>query len=444
MRQKLTLLYILLVILFSCKKESDYKKVDKKINISNTDFLNSYGIYSLKENELITEESFLDLAKKMLPNFQHYTTRNERRTTLGYYFETIDSLQGVLTPPDPSYLLGYGRGISSEQQELLKNATKMAGFTFYGPKEKAKEAQRKINEMMLAVSLEGNYIIVDFGTLEYFSSTAWKRRRLDNYNQQPYNVMDQILIKVLDTPEGNCRAVTFGMEKFCLPDISISNLDCANPNKYTDLLLAVSQSISERPEITADSTITINVEKIKNPRWKSYFSKITIPNQKDMTIKLTKIQPKYGDKNNTQFEILSGDPETSLTTLTSKLFNDASTLGFVTQGDELLKASKEARKKLPLLKKKFNAQQLKENFLLLKAPFLNDYKKKEWMWVEIVEWNDSEIRGKLYNESPNMSNLKKGIMVSINESDVFDYITKNEDGSIDGNETENYIKPSKK
>ncbi len=74
-------------------------------------------------------------------------------------------------------------------------------------------------------------------------------------------------------------------------------------------------------------------------------------------------------------------------------------------------------------------------FIQVKAPFLTPDGSREWMWVEILSWQGTRIKGLLKNEPYNIPSLKGGSEVVVNQEDVFDYIRKLPDGSSSGNET---------
>jgi len=434
---------ILLLIIFfaSCnsKTKSDYQTLNKKIDLRNDNFLNSFGIYALDQEKLITKKEFDYLISERLPHYKKYKIRNERRNELGYYIDKIDFLEGVLTPPKLDYLSQYGYGITPLQKKQLTDAKNIFVITFYGSNESVKREQEQIQKFIHMISTDKQYVIVDFGTLEYFTPKSWEERRLNNYKMIPYDIANQVLIKINKTDKNKCRAITFGMGKFCLPDISISNFTCDEYNKYRNLLKFVAQRLSENYTIGKDSTLAINLKDIKNKKWNSHYSSIENSLDKVETIKLGLATLKNGDKYNQQLEILKSEKGVEIEVLINQLFN-YNEVNYVSHTGKILEISKKARKKLPELKHSFNTKTLVDNFLLVKAPFIVKDKKREWMWVKIKEWNDdSTIKGVLYNSSKNSTYLKEGVIISIHEKDIFDYIYKDKNGHYIGNETEKYL-----
>lgn len=432
-------LFILALIITSCKKNTYYKISDANLNTSilNPNFMNSIGIYSLSGQTLITEKEFEESAKKHLPNYVRYKTRNLRRNELGYYIKKIDTLSGLLTPPKVDYLNTQENDLSAIEKLRFQKCETIFAITFYGSNHNAQNEQEKIQKFINNIVAKKDFVIVDFGTLEYFNYRSWHKRRVENIKISPKNIIDQIVINIQEFEKDKCRVVTFGMEKFCLPDISISNFPCNKFKEYRNLLILATQSLAENRSINKDSILTISSNAIKNKKWKDYFSKVEKLKPNQNTIKLKSRKPLIGDKNNTQLEIVKNN--TPIAELVNQLSKVIQPITYVSHNKTLLETSKKAKKKLPILKSQFNTGLLKDNFLLLKAPFLYENVKKEWIWVKILEWKNTAIIGTLYDSSIHNNNLKKGHMVIINEEEVFDYITLNDDNSIEGNETEKFI-----
>ncbi|MFW5739820.1 MAG: DUF2314 domain-containing protein [Myxococcota bacterium] len=73
---------------------------------------------------------------------------------------------------------------------------------------------------------------------------------------------------------------------------------------------------------------------------------------------------------------------------------------------------------------------------MVKAPFKTASGGNEWMWVEVISWQGSTIRGVLQNVPYDMPGLKQGARVEVEESAIFDYIYTSSDGGQVGNETD--------
>src|SRR6185436_16808975 len=73
--------------------------------------------------------------------------------------------------------------------------------------------------------------------------------------------------------------------------------------------------------------------------------------------------------------------------------------------------------------------------LLVKGPFKTTSGENEWMWVEVVRWQGSTIRGVLMNDPTQVPGLKAGAEVEVPVASVFDYLHTLPDGGTEGNET---------
>ena len=123
----------------------------------------------------------------------------------------------------------------------------------------------------------------------------------------------------------------------------------------------------------------------------------------------------------------------------SRLFGWEDSISYVKHNQLILEASEEARKKLPGLRKDFNAGLAPGEFIQVKAPFKTPDDGTEWMWVEVMNWDGNTITGLLKNEPYNIPDLKGGSEVVVNQDEVFDYIRTYPDGTSEGNETSTLI-----
>jgi|GEM_PF-2783598 len=429
-------IFISLFLLNSCKDTAEYEKQESVVDISTPNFMLSYGLYSLNKKHQLTFSIVDSIAQTHLTDYTKFATRNKRRNKKGYFIESKTNLKGILSPPNESYLKHYGKGLNTDQKSLLKNSNGMVIITFYGNNNSIVEEQNRITRFLNLLISDNNTILVDLGTIEYFNKKTWQKRRVAPFYAKPVDIMTQVLVKV-DSTKGNlCRVTTFGMEKFCLPDITISSISCASSSTYVDLIMGVAQTLSENRTTHKDSTLELHLSNLKNKTWKTYFSQNKFKSITKTTVQLSNTPPKIGDKNNLQLalEFKDNKIKNALNLIALK----KSDLRFSTQKKALIDLSNKAKSELPEVKQKFHEHELPDDFLLLKAPFVSK-KVKEWIWVEVLEWNDETIKGKLYSSSTYTSHLTKGVIVRIDQNEVFDYIYKNKDGEFIGNKTEEFL-----
>ena len=126
---------------------------------------------------------------------------------------------------------------------------------------------------------------------------------MNNFYGEHKNVLGQITIHLYRENEF-CRAVTLGMDKFCLPDISVKDISCRNQNSFASLINAAVQTLFENQIINEDSSLIIDLLKIKNDDVRNQLTADLKVNAKKITeIKLKKVIPEEGDNINTQFLI---------------------------------------------------------------------------------------------------------------------------------------------
>ncbi|MEL6344228.1 MAG: DUF2314 domain-containing protein [Myxococcota bacterium] len=89
------------------------------------------------------------------------------------------------------------------------------------------------------------------------------------------------------------------------------------------------------------------------------------------------------------------------------------------------------------IRQRFAAGLSPDEMLWVKAPFDGPQGRTEWMWVEVQQWrSDGLIIGPLTSTPRLSTDLKRGDVVAVDSSTVFDYLWKREDGTRAGNTTQ--------
>jgi uncharacterized protein YegJ (DUF2314 family) len=57
------------------------------------------------------------------------------------------------------------------------------------------------------------------------------------------------------------------------------------------------------------------------------------------------------------------------------------------------------------------------------------------MWVEVTKWHEKEIEGLLASDPHYVKSLRAGSRVRVKLADIYDYIFRKADGTLEGNET---------
>ena len=436
---------ITVLLILSCSSGNNKKdKIKKEVLVLNRTFTTSIGIYFL-DKDSISIERFKNETKNILPGFSLSDSLIDSITHDSYYIKYIKNPFRDFTPPDTNYLKHAGRNLTKLEMIELQNAVGALSVIFFGTKENVIEKQKKISELINIVSEGRNVIIADYNTIECLNTNSWRTNRVDNFYGEHKDITSQITIHLYRENEF-CRAVTLGMDKFCLPDISIKDISCNDQNSFGNLINAAAQTLFENQIIYEDSSLLIDLLKIKNDYVKNQLAADLKANaKKTAEIKLKSVIPEEGDNSNTQFLIVFKDakyssPQEEQNELLASLFGMEESVTYTNHDSEILEASEKAKLRLPELQTRFNKGLEPGYSILIKAPFKTDNGDREWMWVEITKWKNEFITGILQNEPSEIAQLKAGSIVKANEKDVFDYMLYKPDGTYEGNETGQILK----
>ena len=422
------------LLMLSCSSKNK-----KEVLILNKTCTTSIGIYFI-DKDTISIERFNNKARVIIPDFNLSDSLIDSITHDAYYIKYIKNPSQDFPPPDTNYLRHTGNNLTTQEKLMVQNAVGALSVTFFGTKENIIEKQKKISELIDSVSEGRSVIIADYNTFEFFNPSSWKVNRVNNFYGEHKNVLGQITIHLYRENEF-CRAVTLGMDKFCLPDISVKDISCRNQNSFASLINAAVQTLFENQIINEDSSLIIDLLKIKNDDVRNQLTADLKVNAKKITeIKLKTVIPEEGDNINTQFLIVFknakySSPQEEQNEILKTLFGTEESLSYTDHNSELLEASEKAKLRLPELKTRFNKGLEPGYSILIKVPFKTDDGGREWMWVEIIKWGNESIAGILQNDPHKIAKLKAGIIVKANEKDVFDYILYKPDGTYEGNET---------
>jgi uncharacterized protein YegJ (DUF2314 family) len=417
--------------LFSCHSS-------QPISVLNETSLNNLSIYFLS-GDTVDKKAIEKLAKEKFPDFKNFVTILPTYKSNAYSI-TLQKAAADVAPPTVSALQYFGKGLSDDQKLKLQNYSQALAISFLSVSKDVYDVQLRISRFIDELVKNKDVVIFDGNTYDWCSPEWWTNNRVNNFQGEVKDITSQISVPIYRT-EGYCRAVTMGMNKFCLPDISISNFPCSNQNTFGSIVNAVVQTLAENPNISADSTLTIDLNSIKNSTVKAFLlSDIIQPAKLTAILKLKQVVPEEGDADNIQLMIAFEDPAYSSPQeeqqkIVSDLFGASDSVINVTHDEAIGQASKKACERLPELRKLFNKGLEPGYSILVKAPFKIEEGRREWMWVEITKWPENTITGILQNDAFEIENLKAGAIVTVNEKDIFDYILNKPDGTMEGNET---------
>ncbi len=353
---------------------------------------------------------------------------------------TTEKVQEEYTPPDLEFIKYFGRGLTTQQAEQLQESRYVIIMDFAHGKEHVWQALKNANRIVAELATRSGGLLWDEENREVFTPEEWKKRRVESWAVSIPDISDFITIHSYKSGE-YVRAITLGMAKFGLPDVVVEDFAWSNNRDMGHLINLFCQAMAEGAVIETTGEYDLDIHKIKNSEVREYQIKYLYPNATGTAqLALKKGIWEEGDPNNRLIEIGFGrypgrDVHARQTKLVDTLFGSQDDVTHVEHTDELLAASQRAREKLPILQKRFNEGLEPGGYILVKAPFKVPDGGNEWMWVEITEWKENNIRGVLNNEPFYIPTLHAGQVVEIKQEDVFDYLERHPDGTEEGNET---------
>ena len=343
-------------------------------------------------------------------------------------------------PPGLESLRYSGEGLSAEQASALQETEAVLVLMFAHPESHAWTAMHDALKLTEALARKSGGLIYDGETRQIFTPEVWQAVRLDNWTSGVPDISKQITIHAYNNDEF-VRAVTLGMRKFGLPDVTVEEFPWSEQRSVGNFINLFIQAEAEGFVSPDVQTCRLDVHSIQN----QIVREKTVRSLKEnslgkIVVKLRKTEPEEGDAENRlfalEFDDYPGpDAHARRDAALGELFGWEDEVNPVRHNEELLAKSEEARKSLPALREKFTKGLDPGEFLQVKAPFATPDDGKEWMWVEISAWADGKIMGLLRNEPFNIPDLHAGQVVEVLEADVFDYLHTLPDGSTEGNET---------
>ena len=421
------------------KKDSQIQEL-ATTSILGKQFYAPYCIYLLDEKNAITVDEIKNLASKYLPEYKLVDSLSDKIGSGEYIIEWSSDPENEYPAPDLDYLSHTAHGLTDHEMNQLQSPFAAVLIAFSGTNKNVLNDQVAINQLISSLIQKSSAIVMDYTTYESFNSKSWEEDRASNFNETNQDITSQFTIHLYRENEF-CRAVTLGLGKFCLPDISIQNLSCRNEKSFGSLINLICQTMLERPVIRVDTTMVVDITALMNDSVKTRLINSLGENAtKSALINLSLVEPQQGDAYNTQYEIVftnrnySSEQEEQ-EVLISRVFGSTDQIEYVNHDEKILQASQRAKEKLPYLRSMFTDGLEPGYSILLKGPFETDKGGREWMWIEVTAWTDDSIKGILQNDPYEISGLSAGSIVSINQNDVFDYILYLPDGSTEGNET---------
>ncbi len=272
-----------------------------------------------------------------------------------------------------------------------------------------------------------------------YSREAWRHKKVDTWIDGLPDIRAQINMHAYRNPD-LVRIITLGMRKFNLPDLEITGVFSGNSRSAGNTINYIAQHLLENPRENAFQ-FTLKLADLKH----SDLRKDALSNPMEgakgqIDIELVEGEWEEGDPEN--IIALVTFPNIEATTVTerqsiafSTLYGSTDEIQQVRSGNaEITAASKRARASFLTLKPHFEKGLEPNERLIVKYGFpVND--SNEYMWIEVLKWEKSQLEGILLNDSYYDEKLREGKRVKIPADEIFDYLHYKPDGTEEGNET---------
>jgi uncharacterized protein YegJ (DUF2314 family) len=360
----------------------------------------------------------------------------------------VEDVAQSYAPPDAQSLSYVGRGLTQRQSEALGRSREALRLRFRVPRDSTFAALRASCRLVSDVARRTGGLVWDEETREVYAPDAWDEERLEPWAAGSVpDVSRHITIHSYRDDE-YLRAITLGMLKFGLPDLVVTGFAQSNSTQVGHLLNLTGQAFVEGAAPAGE--MTLRLADIRHPDVRKRQQDDLKPNAKaEVVVQLRDAKPDEGDPANQLLEIgFDGYPGPDVRArqdlLLATFFGWEDKVSNVNHDEALLAASRRARDQLPAMRAIVEGGLQPGQLLMVKAPFAKPDGGNEWMWVEVVSWRGGLIRGVLANEPFEVTGLKAGQDVEVQERDVFDYLLRNADGTQQGNETSRLIEEQEK
>ena len=398
------------------------------------------AIYLPEFKKQTTESQIPKEAAAKLPSFKLVDALAKELDSPQILIELLNDVQTAYKPPSLQMIEYFGRGLSKAQALDIQEIEHAIVLTVAYPNKDHWHDLDKVQRFTYELAKEMNGFVWDEETREIFTVDGYKQRRFFESKQSIPSMKQHTVIHAYSNGEG-VRAITLGMAKFGLPDIVVNDFSWSSNSQVGNLITAISQALAEGRRPNESDEFFLDLTQIKLPGYQAELKDMVLENAKlKGSFPLVPAKPDEGDPDNyliepqfTQDNVVS--KQQAQETFLKELFGWKDEITYIKHNEEILAASAQAKKRLPELQKKFKAGYEPGAYLLLKAPFATEENGREWMWVEVTQWDSSDIKGILNNEPFHIPSLNAGATVWIKQDEVFDYIYYDADGNSEGNET---------
>jgi hypothetical protein len=352
------------------------------------------------------------------------------------------SIEGY-PPPQPEMLEWVADGLTAAQRKQLGATAGVTVLDFTGPPAQARAVYRRALDLMAKLQAATGGLLWDDETGEIFTAASWLDR-LQGWNEEVPSVVSHVAVRWYNHGE-LIRMITKGMAKFALPDLVVSEVDPSSTAAMGKVLDLVAQAMLERPLLEKAGTLPVSVDGSTHAEFRAWAGQHLYPNaRRKGVVQLAIGQHVENERDTRLLEVIFPGPAGELHVrhdrLLDELFGSTDRSARVDHADpRLVLISRRAVKALMGYKRGFAERRGKGETLLVKGAFATASGGREFMWLQVLRWQDKTISGLLQNDPLEVPGLKSGARVELDEDAVFDYLLRRPDGTEEGNETGKFI-----
>ena len=345
-----------------------------------------------------------------------------------------------LAPPTASSLQYFARGLSDAETAGLPTSKGAAAIVFAAKTADALGQLRRAHRVAASMAAATGGVVWSEDQRLAFGARAWADRghALDG---DPPDVEPLFVIHAYQPDQGaGVRLVSLGLGQLGLPELVIEDATQVEGERCMFTMNLVAQALAEGAQPDADGLLALDVSQVKNDAARKRLTDSLVDGGAGKgTIRLVVGQRDDGDADNRLWRIdFPGDApyHERLATTVAAIFGRTDDVYGARTGDaELAAASAKAKAELAALRPRVDKGLPERDHLLVKAPFTTDSGGREYMWLEVRTWKGSKIAGILTDEPFEIASLHAGAPVEVDEADVFDFILRHPDGSLEGDYT---------
>ncbi len=342
-------------------------------------------------------------------------------------------------PPDQESLRYLSVGLEDTIAQALAAAEQVFVLTFETAPENCLSVNRYACQIAADLSDATSGYLWDEECRLLYSREAWRRKKVDTWIDGLPDIRGHVNMHAYHNPD-LVRIITLGMRKFDLPDLVITEVFSGSSRSAGDTINYIAQHLLENPKENPFQ-FTLKLADLKH----SDLRKDALSNPMEgatgqIDIELVEGEWEEGDPNNIIAHVTFPKVEAATATerqslAFSTLYGSTDEIQHVRSGNAAIAAaSKRALATFLKLKPHFEKGLEPNERLIVKYGFpVND--SNEYMWIEVLKWEKSQLEGILLNDSYYDEKLREGKRVKIPADEIFDYLHYKPDGTEEGNET---------